>query len=81
MFRNFAVTSLAVAGLLTAAALPAEAGASTGTWRYWTPYTAHAAPPYWPHARGHMGRGDYHRGHHGYREGHHGPTYWHAPGW
>jgi hypothetical protein len=36
MLRDFAVASLAVVGLLTAAVLPAEAGANTGTWRYWT---------------------------------------------
>ena len=46
MLPNFAVACLAVVGLLTAAALPADAGANTGTWRYWTPYTAHPAPPY-----------------------------------
>ena len=43
MLRNFAVASLAVVGLLTAAALPAEAGANTGTWRYWTSYGARCA--------------------------------------
>ena len=32
MLRNFAVASMAVVGLLTAAALPADAGANTGTW-------------------------------------------------
>jgi hypothetical protein len=51
MLRYFAVASVAVVGLFTVAAVPAEAGASTGSWKYWTPYSAHAAPPHWPHVR------------------------------
>jgi len=89
MFRHFAVSSMAVVGLLTMAVAPAEAGASTGSWKYWNPYVAQ---PYWykPHGGGYAGRGYGHRGYHGYRGGHagysqrhHGHAYGHryAPGW
>jgi len=37
MFRHFAVSSMAVVGLLTMAVAPADAGAKTGTWKYWNP--------------------------------------------
>ena len=82
MLRYFAIASVAVVGLFTVAAVPAEAGASTGSWKYWTPYTAHAAPPHWPHARGYDGRGYGHRGYHAYRGGYpakppHGHAYDH----
>ena len=47
MFRHLAVSSMAVVGLLTMAVAPADAGAKTGTWKYWNPSLAQAAPPYW----------------------------------
>jgi len=43
MLRYLAV-SVAVAGLLTVATAPAEAGSTTGTWKHWNPYMAQAAP-------------------------------------
>ena len=48
MFRHFAISSIAVVGLLTMAVAPADAGAKTGTWKYWNPSLAQAAPPYSP---------------------------------
>src|SRR3954469_20521296 len=46
MFRHLRA-SMAVVGLLTMAVAPADAGAKTGTWKYWNPSLAQAAPPYW----------------------------------
>ena len=43
MLRYLAV-SVAVAGLLTVATAPAEAGSTTGTWKHWNPYMAQARP-------------------------------------
>jgi hypothetical protein len=40
MLRYLAVSTVAVAGLLTVATAPAEAGSTTGTWKYWNPYMA-----------------------------------------
>jgi hypothetical protein len=43
-----------VCAALGLAAVPAEAGRRTGTWKYWNPNMAYAAPPYWyahPQAR------------------------------
>ena len=65
MYGRIAFTALAVVTLLTAAA-PAGAGQSTGTWKYWNPNMAYAAPPYWqqPHYGRHPGYG--HRQHRHY---------------
>ena len=93
MFRHFAVSSMAVVGLLTMAVVPADAGAKTGTWKYWNPSLAQAAPPYWheQHGGGHAGRSYGHRGYQDHRGGYarysrrpHGHAYGynhHAPGW
>ena len=64
MYGRIAFTALAVVTLLTAAA-PAGAGQSTGTWKYWNPNMAYAAPPYWqqPHYGGHPGWRYGHRQH------------------
>src|SRR4051812_39884102 len=56
MLRYLAVSSAAVLCLLTAAAAPAEAGQSTGTWKYWSPEMAQPATPHWPHGGGYGGR-------------------------
>src|SRR5829696_5987750 len=74
MLRQLAVSSLAVVGLLTVATAPAEAGRRTGTWKYWNPYMAQAAPPHWqrPHGGGYAGRGYGHPGYQGYRGGYGG---------
>ena len=93
MFRYLAVSTVAVAGLLTVATAPAEAGRRTGTWNYYNPYMAQAVPQHWhkPHGRWHTGGGYGHRGYHGYRGGYgghprppYGPAYGyrrHVPGW
>jgi len=93
MFRHLTVSSMAVVGLLTMAVAPAAAGAKTGTWKYWNPSLAQAAPPYWleQHGGGHAGRSYGHRGYQDHRGGYarysrrpHGHTYGynhHAPGW
>ena len=92
MLHFFAVSTVAVAGLLAVATAPAEAGSTTGTWKYWNPYMAQAAPQHWhkPHGGAYAGRG-YGNGYHGYRGGYgghprrpYGPAYGyrgHAPGW
>ncbi len=66
MYGRIAFTALAVVTLLAAAA-PAGAGQSTGTWKYWSPNMAYAAPPYWqqPHYGGHPG---WRYGHRQYRD-------------
>ena len=89
MFRHFAVSSMAVVGLLTMAVAPAAAGAKTGTWKYWSPSLAQAAPPYWheQHAGrtyGHRGYQDYRGDYAGYSRRPHGHAYGynhHALGW
>jgi hypothetical protein len=87
MFRYLAVSSLAVVGLLTMAAAPAEAGRRTGTWKYWNPYMAQAAPQHWHKPHGwHAGQGHGYRGggHGGYPRPPYGPAYGyrrHAPAW
>jgi hypothetical protein len=93
MLRHFAVSSFAVAGLLTIATAPADAGQSTVTWKYWNPNMAQAAPPYWhtPHGGGYARFGYRHPAYQGYRGGYGGhsrPPYGHAygyrrhsPGW
>jgi hypothetical protein len=88
MLRYLAVSTVAVAGLLTVATAPAEAGSTTGTWKYWNPYMAQAAPPYWHKPHG-SGPGYRHRGYGGGYGGYHarppyGPAYGyrrHVPGW
>jgi hypothetical protein len=74
MLRHLAVSSWAVVGLLTIAPAPAEAGQTTGTWKYWNPNMAHAAPSYWhnPHGSGYARRGYRHPGYQGYRGGYGG---------
>ena len=74
MFRHFAISSIAVVGLLTMAVAPADAGAKTGTWTYWNPSLAQAAPPYSPywheqHGGGYAGRSYGHRGYQDHRGG------------
>jgi hypothetical protein len=88
MLRYLAVSTVAVAGLLTVATAPAEAGRRTGTWKYWNPYMAQAVPPHWhkPHYGPSAGRGYGHPGHHASRGGYrpYGHAYGyrrHAPGW
>src|SRR5215207_4593296 len=56
MYGRIAFSALAVVTLI-AAAMPAAAGQSTGTWKYWKPNMAYAAPPHWqhPHYGGHPG--------------------------
>jgi hypothetical protein len=86
MLRMLSVPALGVVGLLTVTAVPAEAGANTGSWRYWSPYTSYPAAPHWrePHAALSYGRGYYH-GHGAYAQSR---PHWdgygyrhHAPGW
>ena len=82
MLRYLAVASVAVVGLFTVAAVPAEAGASTGSWKYWTPYMARAAPPHWPHVRQYDGPRYGHRGYPGHHGGYRAqPPYGHAYGY
>jgi hypothetical protein len=92
MLRHLAVSSFAVVGMLTLATAPAEAGRRTGTWKYWNPYMARPAPPYWhkPYGGGHPGRYGHpgYNGHHGGYGGYPRPPYGHAygyrrhgPGW
>jgi hypothetical protein len=92
MRRHLAIPALAVAGLLTMAAAPAEAGRRTGTWKYWNPNMAYAAPPYWykRHPGAYAGPGYVQPRYHGYRGGYgrysppSGHAYGyrrHAPGW
>src|SRR3954466_14042102 len=71
MLRYLAVSSAAVLCLLTAAAAPAEAGQSTGTWKYWSPQMARPAP-YWSHGGGYRG--------HGYGHAQPAPSHWHQGG-
>ena len=83
MLRHIAVSSVAVVGLLTMATAPAEAGRRTGTWKYWNPNMAYAAPPYWhkQHPGAYARRGYGHSGYQGYRGGyggHSSPPYGHA---
>jgi hypothetical protein len=85
MFRHLAVSSLAVLGLLTIAAAPAEAGRKTGTWKYWSPYMAQAVPNWHnPRGGGYAGRSYGHpgyRGHRGYGGYHGRPAYGPAYGY
>ena len=81
MLRKLAISSLALAGLLAAAAVPAQAGSRTGSWKYWHPNMAVAAPPYW-HKHHHgpfAGRGYGPPRRHGY--GGHASPYGHAYGY
>src|SRR3954449_2076321 len=81
MFRHFAVSSMAMMGLLTMAVEPAAAGATTGTWKYWNPSLAQAAPSGW---RPYAGRSYDHRGyheHHGGYTGYSRPPHGHAYGY
>ena len=67
MYGRIAFSALAVVTLI-AAAMPAAAGQSTGTWKYWNPNMAYAAPPHWQHRHygGHPGWGYGHRQHRHY---------------
>ena len=44
-----------IGGALTVSTAPAEAGASTGTWRYGTPYRGYGYRPYYGYRRGYGG--------------------------
>src|SRR3954465_5545587 len=72
MLRYLGVSSAVLLGLLTAATAPAEAGQSTGSWKYWSPHMARPAMPYWSHGGGYRG--------HRYGPAQPAPPHWHPGG-
>src|SRR4051794_41239068 len=53
---GLAATAL-IGGAVAVSTSPAEAGASTGTWRYGTPYRGYGYRPYYGYRRGYGGGG------------------------
>jgi hypothetical protein len=79
MLRRTTLSSLAMVGLLTLAAAPAEAGRRTGSWKFVNPNSAYAMTPFahpHQHFRGYAGTRYGHPrhywGHRGYRD--HAPS-------